>query len=407
MPEDLPSEPDPPSGESESRDHPETLPESDGSTPRFDGETLAIDPDVPADPHPKKTLGAYRILEEIGRGGMGVVYKAFHPDLKRTVALKALIAGEDASEEAIARFHREAEAVARLGHHPHIVPIYEIGQEGRIHFFAMLYVEGKALDLAIDDEEVGPRRAAVIAKKLAEALSYAHEHGILHRDVKPANVLMGSFEGEGGRRGEGGNLSPPPPVAPSPPRADHTTPEPMLTDFGLAKDIQTESSMTRTGTALGTPQYMPPEQAGALLDQIDARSDVYSLGATLYEMLTLRPPFEAENPYLVINKVLTQEPVPPRKINSMVDKDLETICLKCLEKEPDNRYASARSLAKDLERYLQGDAIQARPVGSLERWFRRVRRNRAMSAVLAVLFLVICAGAAIGFVGWREWEEER
>ncbi|MHC4601603.1 MAG: serine/threonine-protein kinase, partial [Planctomycetota bacterium] len=193
----------------------------------------------------EKTLGPYRILSELGRGGMGVVYKAYDDKLKRTVALKVLIAGEDASEEAIARFQREAESVARLGHHPNIVPIYEIGQEGRLHYFAMLYVDGKPLDRMIFDGEVAPKRAAVITKRVAEALSHAHDHGVLHRDVKPANILV-STDGE-----------------------------PHLTDFGLAKNVASDTRVTQSGVTLGTPQYMPPEQAEGRLSEVDARSDVY------------------------------------------------------------------------------------------------------------------------------------
>jgi serine/threonine protein kinase len=281
----------------------------------------------------KKHLGPYEILEEIGRGGMGVVYKAFHPQLKRTVALKVLIAGEDASEDAIKRFRREAEAVAKLGHHPNIVPVYDIGAEGRNHYIAMHFVDGKPLDRMIDDGELSPRQAALITKKLAEALHHAHQHGILHRDIKPANVLMSSeipnLNGKkpkgsahvggwdlevGGSAREGG--------------------EPMLTDFGLAKDVESESMMTQSGMTLGTPQYMPPEQADGRLKDIDERSDVYSLGATLYEMLAFAPPFTGETVVNVIRMVLLDDPVSPRKRNRLVEKDLETICIKCLEKEP-------------------------------------------------------------------------
>ncbi|MHC4779816.1 MAG: serine/threonine-protein kinase, partial [Planctomycetota bacterium] len=247
----------------------------------------------------RKTLGPYEIRDEIGRGGMGVVYKAFHPELKRVVALKVLIAGEDASESSIARFHREAEAVAKLGHHPHIVPVYDIGAEGNLNYFAMHFVEGTSLDERIDEGKITPRRAARIAQKLAEALHHAHGQGILHRDVKPANVLLA---------GE----------------------EPMLTDFGLAKDVESESSMTSSGITLGTPQYMPPEQAEGRLDDIDERSDIFSLGATLYEMLALHPPFDGSTVVEVIHKILVRDPVSPRRGNPSVSRDLETICLKCL-----------------------------------------------------------------------------
>ncbi|MHC4780796.1 MAG: serine/threonine-protein kinase, partial [Planctomycetota bacterium] len=210
-----------------------------------DADTIDPGPNVNGGgPGPTKSLGPYEILEEIGRGGMGVVYKALDTKLKRTVALKVLIAGEDASEEAIARFHREAEAVAKLGHHPHIVPVHDIGAEGNRHYFAMHYVEGKPLDRMIDDGDITPRMAADMTKSLAAALDHAHGHGILHRDVKPANVLV-TKEGE-----------------------------PQLTDFGLAKDVASETNMTRSGATLGTPSYMPPEQARGDRGAVDVRSDV-------------------------------------------------------------------------------------------------------------------------------------
>jgi eukaryotic-like serine/threonine-protein kinase len=241
---------------------------------------------------PRRIVGPYKILSEIGRGGMGVVYRALHPGLKRIVALKVLIAGEDASEEAIARFHREAEAVAKIGHHPHIVPVYDIGTEGRLHYFAMHFVEGPSLDRWIDEEAIAPRRAAQIARKVAEALAHAHRHGILHRDVKPANILMATGETDAMRNpkpqipnpneipdpksqrppSEGESPDEPrrgtrhPPLRDPRPSTFHSSAssdvfEPMLTDFGLAKDIRSEEKVTRSGTALGSPNYRSPEQA--------------------------------------------------------------------------------------------------------------------------------------------------
>ncbi|MHC5040130.1 MAG: serine/threonine-protein kinase, partial [Planctomycetota bacterium] len=312
-----------------------------------------------------KTLGTYEIIEEIGRGGMGVVYKAFHPQLKRTVALKVLIAGEDASEEAITRFHREAEAVAKLGHHPNIVPVYDIGAEGRNHYFAMHFVEGKPLDKMIDDGEIAPKRAARIAKKIAEALAHAHGQGILHRDIKPANILV-TREGE-----------------------------PQITDFGLARDVQSDARMTRTGMTLGTPAYMPPEQADGRIEEIDARSDVYSLGATLYEMLTAQPPFEGSAVVNVIKKVLLDDPVSPRKFNASLDRDLETICLKCLQKEPESRYSSCEDLSRDLSQYMQGLPITARPMTFIEWIVKRAKRNKLASTVLLLLAFVSIAGSTV------------
>ncbi|MHC4779475.1 MAG: serine/threonine-protein kinase [Planctomycetota bacterium] len=339
-------------------------------------------------------IGPYQVIEEIGRGGMGVVYKAFDPKLKRTVALKVLIAGEDASEEAIARFHHEAEAVAKLGHHPHIVPVYDIGADGNRHWFAMHYVEGKSLDRAIDDGEVTPKRAASIALQLAEALVHAHEHGILHRDVKPANVILGSPEKTQG-------VEIPDPKAQISTGGSERRDLPMLTDFGLAKDIRSESKMTRSGATLGTPSYMPPEQADGRLEDIDGRSDVYSLGATLYEMLTLRPPFEGNSVVEVIQKVLLREPQGPRKLNRLIEKDLETICLKCLEKDPSRRYENAKGVASDLKRFMGGRPILARPVSGFERLVRRAKRNKAATAILAVLVLVLAGGVPAGIFGLR------
>ncbi|MHC4781392.1 MAG: serine/threonine-protein kinase, partial [Planctomycetota bacterium] len=225
-------------------------------------EDSAGPPEAEASEKANMTLGPYSILGEIGRGGMGVVYKAYHPGLKRTVALKVLIGGEDASSDSIRRFYSEAEAVAKLGHHPGIVPIYDMGKEGERHYFAMHFVAGHPLDKKIRNGQVSPRKAAAVAKDLASALHHAHENGVLHRDVKPSNVLI--------------------------------TPEgtPQITDFGLARDIEAEARVTQSGYTLGTPQYMPPEQAEGHLEKVDARSDVYGLGATLYEMLTGQPPFQ-------------------------------------------------------------------------------------------------------------------
>ncbi|GEM_PF-3508200 len=330
----------------------------------------------------EKRLGPYRILEEIGRGGMGVVYRAEHPELKRTVALKVMIAGEDASEEAVKRFHREAEAVAKLGHHPNIVPVYDIGAEQSVHYIAMHYVEGKPLDRLIDEGEVAPKRAAVLADKAACALQHAHDHGVLHRDIKPSNILV---------TGEG---------------------EPQITDFGLAKDVRSDSRVTVSGSTIGTPQYMPPEQADGRIAEIDARSDVYALGATLYEMLTLRPPFEGATVINVITRVMVEEPVAPRKKNPAVPRDLETICLKCLEKERDRRYETAKELAEDLDRFLDSEPIRARPPSLLYRLSRRVRRRPGVTlmgavtaAALTALVLLWAFGASDG-ARWRQVFEQ-
>jgi serine/threonine protein kinase/tetratricopeptide (TPR) repeat protein len=361
----------------------------------------------------KKNLGPYEILEEIGRGGMGVVYKAYHPQLKRTVALKVLIAGEDASEEAIERFHREAESVAKLGHHPNIVPVYDIGQAGNNHYIAMHLVEGTSIDQMIEDGEMTPRRAAILTQKLAEALQHAHDHGILHRDVKPSNVLMAfpRLEGElpGETKGEIPKLNDTGSGRSG--RAEGASgksgSEPLLTDFGLAKDVASETKMTRSGMTLGSPQYMPPEQARGDLANIDERSDVYALGATLYDMLTLRPPHEGDNVVEVIHKVLFKEPVSPRRLNPSVKRDLETICLTCLEKDPERRFASAGALARDLQNFLEGSPIAARPASLRYRVWKKVRRHRALSVTMATASVLLVAGTIIAGLALRGAEHRR
>ncbi|MHC5039978.1 MAG: serine/threonine-protein kinase, partial [Planctomycetota bacterium] len=303
---------------------------------------------------------------------MGIVYKAFDPGLKRTVALKVIISGEDASKEAVERFRREAEAVAKLGHHPNIVPVHEVGAEKNRHFIAMHFVEGKSLDDLITDGEVAPQRTAKIARKVASALTHAHSKGVLHRDVKPANILV--------------------------------TPdgEPQITDFGLARDVESDSALTQSGTTMGSPSYMPPEQADGRLQAIDVRSDVYSLGAALYEMLVGRPPFEGATMINVIRKVIMEEPAALRKWNPAVPRDLETICLKCLEKEPERRYPSAEALGEDLRRYLESEPITARPASMAYRLSKRVRRNPALYVTGAVAALLLL-GVGVYFIFVGPW----
>ncbi|MHC4600278.1 MAG: protein kinase domain-containing protein, partial [Planctomycetota bacterium] len=323
-----------------------------------------------------KWIGPYRIVQEIGRGGMGVVHKAFDPSLKRLVALKVLIGGGHASDDAIERFKREAEAVAKLGHHPGIVPVYDMGSEENLHYIAMAFVAGKSLSHLVDAGEVTPRRALVITEQVARALQFAHQHGVLHRDVKPDNILL---DAEG---------------------------TPALTDFGLAKDIQEDSHLTVSGTAMGTPQYMPPEQADGVLEKIDARSDVYSLGATLYETLTHVPPFTGPSYQNVIFQVLNEEVLPPRKRNPAVPKDVETICLKTLEKDPLRRYQSAEELAEDIRRYLDGHAITARPASLVYRISKKVRRNLPLYATGFVATILLVA-AAVFFLGLKPAMDKR
>ncbi len=300
-------------------------------------------------------FGDYELLEEIARGGMGVVYKAKQMSLNRIVAIKMILAGQLAGEEDVRRFHTEAESAANLDH-PGIVPIFEVGEHDGQHYFSMGYVEGSSLSAIVDEGPLPPREAAELVGKVAEAIAYAHEQGVIHRDLKPANVLL---DKDG---------------------------QPRVTDFGLAKRIKGESELTATGAVLGTPGYMPPEQASGAKEAGPA-ADVYSLGATLYALLTGLPPFRAGTDLDTLLQVLEGEPTPPRRLNRAVDRNLETICLKCLEKDPRGRYTSALEMAEDLGRYLEGEAIVARPLGSWGQLSRWARRCPALAATLVALCL--------------------
>lgn len=314
-------------------------------------------------------VGDYQILGVLGRGAVGVVYKAWHLELKRTVALKMLLAGIHAAPRELMRFRTEAEAVARL-HHPNIVQVYEIGAHNDLPFFALEYVEGGSLAQKMAGRTMPARDAAGLVEALARAMHYAHQQNILHRDLKPANVLLS----------ESG--------------------VPKITDFGLAKRLEEgESSQTRTGTLMGTPSYMAPEQAQGNLRQIGPWSDQYALGATLYEMLTGRPPFLGSTLLDTLHQVRKKEPVPPSQLQPKTPRDLEIICLKCLQKEPGQRYAHAADLADDLKRFLSGEPIRARPVSTPERLWRWCRRNPRLAAlstaVLLLAALVAVSGGAL------------
>ena len=278
-------------------------------------------------------LGDYQLLEEIGRGGQGVVYRARQKSLNRIVALKVIGLGRWATKSHVQRFRLEAEAAASLDH-PCIVPIHEIGESGGSCYFSMQLVEGRRLNEVAKRQSISNRRAAELIIKLARTVHYAHKRGILHRDIKPGNILI---DADG---------------------------EPHLTDFGLARLVERESTITGTMVeALGTPSYMAPEQAAGDAAQFTIATDVYGLGAVFYHLLTGRPPFVGGTIYETARLVLETEPQPPRLLNAKVDRDLSTICLKCLEKDPKHRYSSALALAEDLERRLRHEPIQARRVG--------------------------------------------
>ena len=341
----------------------------------LDDESVAgvVDPGRPASsrqvgatahlPRILSDFGDYELLEEIGRGGQGVVYRARQKSLNRTVALKVIGLGQWATEAHVKRFRREAEAAAKLDH-PSIVPIHEVGERDGCCYFSMNFVEGGQLDQVVRDTPMSPRQAAKLIAKVARTVHYAHEHGILHRDIKPGNVLLDKHG------------------------------EPHLTDFGLARLVETESTVTRTLEVLGTPSYMAPEQAIGETRKLTSATDVYGLGAVLYQLLTGQPPFAGGTTYETIRLLLDKEPRPPRLLNPKIDRDLSTICLKCLEKDPQRRYSSALALAEDLEHWLKHEPIRAKPSGFLIHGRKWVRRNPAI-AVLVTLLVALAIGLSV------------
>jgi serine/threonine protein kinase len=312
-----------------------------------------------------KYFGQYELVSEIARGGMGIVYRARQRNLNRTVALKMILSGAIAAPEDVKRFYTEAEAAASL-EHPNIVPIYEIGEHEGQHFFSMALVDGKSLAEPLKDGPLGAKEAAAIMAKVADAIDYAHSKGVIHRDIKPANILID-------------------------PKGD-----PKITDFGLARIDEGDSILTRTGLILGTPSFMPPEQASGKVRDIGPASDVYSIGATLYCLITGQPAFQGSSPLETLNMVLNEPPKDPRRYVPSIPRDLQTICLKCLEKRPQDRYPSAGAVSRDLSHFLSGEPITARPpspVMKLRYWLKKHPKVLSRSFALAAALVVIGLGS--------------
>ena len=313
---------------------------------------------------PPERFGDYELIGEVARGGMGVVYRARQVTLDRIVALKMILAGRLADDDDVQRFRREAEAAARL-QHPNIVAIFEIGEIEGQHFFSMEFISGISLSRKLADGPVDGRQAANYVRSIARAVHHAHRQGIIHRDLKPSNILLDADD------------------------------EPHITDFGLAKRLGGDRDRTRTGAVLGTPSYMAPEQAQGRRD-IGPAADIYGLGAILYELLTGRPPFQAETPLDTVRQVIHDEPAPPRLLNPHIDHDLETICLKCIQKEPQQRYESAEALADDLQHYLAGESINARSFNVLDRIARTLDRSHHDADFSAWSSMLIWMAVIIG-----------
>jgi tetratricopeptide (TPR) repeat protein len=337
-------------------------------------ESALLEPTTPAGARasapPLLAFNDYELLEEIARGGMGVVYRARQIGLNRPVAVKMILGGHLANAAEMQRFRAEAETAAQL-HHPNIVAIHEVGEHEGQPFFSMELVAGRNLAQVVRDEPLPSRKAAAYLKTISEAVQYAHSRGVLHRDLKPSNILIDEND------------------------------QPRITDFGLAKRLEGDASLTITGQVLGSPSFIPPEQAAGRKDEIGPPSDVYSLGAILYHLLTGRPPFVAETLPQTLRMVTESEPVSPRLLNASVPRDLETISLKCLEKDPRRRYGTARELAEELERFLRDEPILARPIGAaarLMRWCRRNPRLARTATAALLLFIIVLIGGPIAIL---------
>ena len=342
------------------------------------------------DSRPVEPPPGYDLLEEIGRGGMAVVYRAKQQILNRIVALKMLLAGGVASKEVLARVQQEARAVAQL-QHPGIVQIHEVGEHRGLPYLSLEYVAGGTLHEWLNGRPLPPLEAARVIEQLARTTQYAHERGVVHRDLKPANVLLTerppSLQSSATIPiGESHNDS-----------GSNPTPsffiQTKISDFGLARVLGSSSDLTATGQVIGTPSYMAPEQAAGACDDVSPAQDIYSLGAIFYELLIGRPPFRGASLFDTLEQVRTTEAVPPRQLQPRVPRDLETICLKCLEKSPERRYATAAALADDLRRVQEGDTISARPAGSLERTWKLIRRYPAIASLASLAILLTIIGA--------------
>ncbi len=342
--------------------------------PQKPATTPATPPPVPSAPSVKPKVpstlpssaipSGYEILGTLGRGGMGVVYKALQRKANRQVALKMILSADHASDIEKQRFQTEAEAIAQLDH-PNIVKVFDVGEHDGKPYFALEFCNGGSLAEKIQQNPLTAKKAAEIVAEVAEGMAHAHENGILHRDLKPANILLTS------------------------------TGQPKITDFGLAKRVSEESGQTRTGAVMGTPSFMAPEQALGDTKYVTEKADIYSLGAILYDCLTGRPPFKGANVMETLDQVRNREPVPPSQLNPSIPADLETICLKCLQKEPYKRYANANELAADLTRYLDGKPIKARRVGAIEKSWKWIKRNKLVSGLVSGIFAVLVVSVAL------------
>jgi serine/threonine-protein kinase len=340
---------------------PATLPPQPTGSPS-EAETRTAPPvsALTAAKSPWPVVDGYEILSVLGKGAMGIVYEARHTQLNRLVALKMILAGPHADAAQLARFRTEAEAVARA-QHPHIVQIYDIGEADGRPYFSLEFCGGGSLAQKLDGTPLAATEAAQLVATLADAIEAAHRRGIVHRDLKPANVLLTA---EGAVK---------------------------IGDFGLAKRLEEGAGQTATGAVMGTPSYMAPEQAAGKVKEIGPAADVYALGAILYDLLTGRPPFKAATPLETLQQVQEQEPVPPRRLQPKTPLDLDTICLKCLQKEPVRRYGSAAALAEDLRRFLAGETIKARSPGLVERAIRLARRRPKVALIVALVAVILAA----------------